>query len=204
MSNLHQYEDDDSWVEKERRLMIHDNIIKEPMTDISVFYIYINLNDSIDKITSDRIELSVFDNGNGFKKEQLMYLIQSHKLSTPSSRFRLTDILLFNMDIDPENISSLQNDDDRFFHVVPIVNDIIIPPSVFIFHDINCFYFIYREYSLGKDGDVKSILKGSVGGGKKRRITKKVSLQVPCVSTNGTRKVYSDFHDDDDDKETTK
>jgi len=47
-------------------------------------------------------------------------------------------------------------------------------------------------------------LKGSVGGGKKRRITKKVSLQVPCVSTNGTRKVYSDFHDDDDDKETTK
>jgi len=60
---------------------------------------------------------------------------------------------------------------------VPIFDEIKCAPSIFIFHDINSLYFIFKE--VPNPADIKSILKsglGSSGGG--IRITKKVRISA--------------------------
>ena len=59
---------------------------------------------------------------------------------------------------------------DVFLKSVPIFNEIDCLPSIFIFHDINSLYFIFREI----EASGKSILKN--GTTTNNRSTKKVRI----------------------------
>jgi hypothetical protein len=73
--------------------------------------------------------------------------------------------------------------------------DIIIPPSIFIFHNVNAIYFILRERTLELFVP-KSIMKSAISKGKN---TKKVRILEPIElgkdkiknkkSNRGTRKI---------------
>jgi hypothetical protein len=43
--------------------------------------------------------------------------------------------------------------------VLPATEDIVIPPSIFIFHSMNTLYFYFQEVPLKRAGEPKSILK---------------------------------------------
>jgi len=95
-------------------------------------------------------------------------LIQSKKLFTPDSKYKLIDILKYNVELEPENIQSYSKTENiveksaGFFKVLPIIDDIVISPSIFIFHGINAIYFIFQEVKTEKHRHtIKSILKHS-------------------------------------------
>jgi len=153
---MHKNEDSDddldqdfSWVlEQDRLHNPQNNFSREPIGRIQVKYIFINKNKYIDKVLCETAELSL---GNVISNEQLIRMAESKKYKTPTSRYKLKDLLLFNVDLEPEHIQAYAKNDDfiafskPFMKVLSVVDKIIIPDSVFIFHDINSLYFIFEE-----------------------------------------------------------
>ena len=156
---------DTSWItEQERFQNIQNNYHREPMDFIDTHFIYINKNQYIDKILTDKITL---DKDGVLKNEILLKVIQDKKVNTPNSKYKLIDILTFFVDLEPENIQSYSNIENpeniysQFFKVLNIPDKISIPPSIFIFHNINSIYFIYQETEVihKRNLTFKSILK---------------------------------------------
>jgi len=162
---------DVSWIQEQERLQdIQKNYCREPISNIDLFSIYINHNLYIDKIICEKQVLEPHENNvdSILKKECLLKLIQSKKLFTPDSKYKLIDILKYNVELEPENIQSYSKTENiveksaGFFKVHPIIDDIVISPSIFIFHGINAIYLIFQEVKTEKHRHtVKSILKHS-------------------------------------------
>lgn len=161
---------DMSWIEEEERLQnIQTNYSREPMESIRVYFIYINKNQYIDKILCENQELEIRSDGSGsqINKETVLKMIQTKKISTPFSKYKLNDILLYNIDLEPEHVQDYsKSDGDKGAGVlkkIPIFDEIIIVPSIFIFHGINSLYFIFQEVEIEKvhhsRRSLKSILK---------------------------------------------
>jgi hypothetical protein len=103
--------------------------------------------------------------------------VKSKQKKTVSSKYILKDILLYHIPLEPEQISSFINgglgleggievSESPFLHTYPIIEDILLPPSLFIFHSINGLYFFYHEiseksnsHSYSRKYSIKSILK---------------------------------------------
>ena len=167
LTELHDLPDHDnldmSWITDQERLQnIQNNYCREPMSSIDMFFVYINRNNYIDKILCEKTDLS----GSYLSKELLLQIIQSKKTISPMSKYKLTDTLLYHVELEPEQIQSYShghNDGHNYFKVLPILDDITISPSIFIFHDINAIYFLFQEIELDKHHrhTLKSILKTS-------------------------------------------
>ena len=180
---------DISWIENHERMNnIHKNYQREPMDSVKICYIYVNLDSEIEKVVCENEILSKFDNSDTriIPKERILQIVQNKKMLTASLKYSMDTILVYNVCIEPENIQKYVNSENGipFLQVYPIVDEILIQPSIFIFHEINCIYFIFKQI------DVKpipnSILKTGGGNGKK---TKRVRIQeVPDVKHNMTKK----------------
>ena len=160
---------DVSWIQEQERLQtIQKNYCREPMTSIDAFYIYINHNLYIDKILCEKQVLELHTNNvdSILTKEVLLKNIQSKKLCTSHSKYKLIDILTYHVNLEPEHIQSYSNTENiadksaGFFKIIPIMDDIIINPSIFIFHGVNAIYFMFQEVKNDKyRHTLKSILK---------------------------------------------
>jgi len=163
---------DVSWIKDQERLHdIQTNYCREPMQSIDLIYIYINQNLYIDKILYEKqvLEPHINNVDSVLKKEILLKLIQSKKLFTPGSKYKLIDIMTYNVEMEPTNIQSYSKTENivensaGFFKVLPIIDDIIITPSIFIFHGVNAIYFVYQEVKVERNRHtVKSILKTKI------------------------------------------
>ena len=183
---------DDSWIrETEKIEKVEQNYIREPMEFIDVFFLYINSNHYIEKILSEKHPLVLLDDGktNVLKKEYILQLIQSKKIKTNHSKYAFIDMITFNVDLQPEHIQNYSKNENisenskQFFKVLPIVDDVIISPSIFVFHGINSIFFIFQE----KEFDVsqlqpKSILKNILGS--RHKTTKKVKIMIGGVDVS--------------------
>ena len=162
---------DTSWIqESERYHHISDNQERELMDSIGFYFIYINKHDYIEKILFEKVILET-DPDNGFSflsKETILKIIQNKKLLTPTSKYKLIDILSFVVDIEPNKVKeflemdTFDSDLEKIFlKVLPIFNDIHIDKSIFVFHSINHLYFIFQEvqHSSNHRTTLKSILK---------------------------------------------
>jgi len=177
-----------SWInEYERLCNISSNQERELMSYIKFYFIYINKNNYIDKILFEKGNLEI-DSENKFSfisKEALLKIIQSKKMKTPYSRYKLIDILSFVVDIEPENIS-IKNEFNDHVKVLSLFKDIRINKSIFIFHNINSIYFIFQEFENNLTNKnnrftVRSILKKNGCSQNKlgARSTKKVRIMLP-------------------------
>jgi len=164
---------DFSWIHEQEKLQnIQDNFHREPMEFIYLKYIYINQNNYIDKVLSERFYFDAENQAESgsqqfISQEQLLHIIQSNKIVTPTTIYKFKDVILYNVDLEPEHIQSYSKNDNfiefssPFFKVLSILNKITIPNSIFIFHKINCLYFIFQEVEINKlkKPVLKSILK---------------------------------------------
>ena len=181
---------DVSWLENhERMLNIHENYQREYMDTIRICYVYINENSEIDKVISEREHLLFINKCKGLTKERVLQIVQNKKILNNIDKYTMDSILLFNVSIEPENIQKYVNSEnilsEPFLKIYPIVDEIEIPPSIFIFHEINCIYFIFKQIDTTH---LKSILKkggtdseSSMRNGKK---TKKVRIQNNITKKN--------------------
>jgi hypothetical protein len=203
---------DTSWIQEHERLStINENYLRETMDSINVYYVYINRNQYIEKIISDKLPLSLSEDKTHsyLSKETLLQIIQSRKIRTSFSKYRLTDVVSYLVDLEPENIQSFSNNENveqytpSFFKIRSFMDDIQFNNSIFIFHGINSIYFLFEEVELlNHRHTLKSILKTSVNNTvSDKTSTKKVRIQEGHVdNTNkmigrklkrGTRKHQS-------------
>ena len=152
-----------SWIlEEEKLLMIQHNHPREHMDSITCYCLFVNTDYSIDNITTDSVILD-WNADKGMKyisKERVLGIIQDKR---KRSRYIYKDSCLYLVDLEPEHIqtyskSTVDVGSDSFFVKLPIVDDIYVPPSIFVFHSINAVYFVFQE--------IQSILKK----GTKRRV----------------------------------
>lgn len=161
-------EEDDldvSWIQEQERIQSSTVLQKrEPMQKINLCFVYIDRNRFIHHISKDiePIEHSKISN------ERILHIIQNKKVKTPTSKFKLNEILLYAVDMEPEIIQSFTQDNSStssFLKSISVANDVKIPESIFIFHNVNTLYFIFNEVELryvNKNNTLKSILKPPV------------------------------------------
>jgi hypothetical protein len=176
---------DISWIDKHERMNnIHKNYQREPMYSIKMCYIYVNLDSEIEKVVCENEILSQMDSSNNciISKERVLQIVQNKKMLNASLKYTMDSILVYNVSIEPENIQKYVNSENvlPFLKVYPIIDEIRLGSSIFIFHEINCIYFIFTQIDIKPMP--KSILKtegtgGTGGNGANMKKTKRVRIQ---------------------------
>ena len=173
---------DTDWLDLENKIdSIDSHYIREPMTEIDVYFIYIDYNSYIEKIVCEKETL--LENC-GIDKDRLLQIIQSRRhIFDPSKhnnkKYKLLDLLSYNVDLEPKYIEQDFADSadiySQFFKVLPIFDDIKVADSIFIFHEINSLFFIFKEVDSGNDKVARSILKTENSS---KNITRKVRIDL--------------------------
>lgn len=172
---------DTNWLENHNRLYNLSNIPEtEFMNDIGIYFIYINKNFYIEKILFEKHILEKDINFSFLSKESVLKIIQTKKNITPTSKYKLIDILLFNIDNDHNEIEQINS---KSLINIPIFNNIQINKSIFVFHNINNIYFIFQENDNNQlRTTLKSILKNTISKNTNIKdelnLTKKVRIFV--------------------------
>lgn len=188
---------DINWIEDQKKLInIENNNTPIPMYFINSYIIYINQNDYIEKINCEQTQLQMnHDQTHSiFNKNNIIQFINSKKFQTKFTKYKFIDMFLYNIDLNHNDLmpfskmSIFNNINKRFFKKKSFMTDIIIPSSLFIFHNINSLYFIFKETPIHKNikeqnQNLKSILKKNPN--KREQYTKKVKFNN---ISNKTRK----------------
>jgi hypothetical protein len=176
---------DCSWIDTEEKMnLIDKNYIREPIHSIQMFFVYINTLSEIEFVSKELEHVDA-----QITKERLLQIIQM-KRHHNHKKYRLDDILSFQIDLEPENIQSfseLENVKEissTFLKSIPIFDEVVCLPSIFIFHDIQGLFFLFNETEIPQ----KSILKT---GDHRRTIKKNVRIvDSPSLSVNSVDPCY--------------
>lgn len=169
---------DTSWInEAEQELNTPANLEKQVPSKITTTFVYINAQNSIDKVISETYPISEAITGEATTSEaiaclpydQVLHLIQTKK-NTSTAKYKLMDILSYIVELDSTQIAHYAQQEagqqespqeasgSGYMKVCPIYEEIKINPSLKIFHSINSIYFIFKEKQAIPP---KSILKSS-------------------------------------------
>ena len=183
-----QMDDEDldiSWIQShEKILSIHENYKREPMESISLYFLYINQNEEIEKIIREKEGLEGRDDFQRLSKERILQIVQQKK-KTNTGKYSLDHILVYNITIEPENIQKYVNTDNLvefsqpFIKNLSVIDEIKIYPSIFVFHSLNSIFFFFKKMDEPNVPPFvrKSILKiGNVIDENKNKKTKKVRI----------------------------
>jgi|LauGreSuBDMM15SN_2_FD.fasta_scaffold01497_2 hypothetical protein len=196
---------DMSWIKEYSRMHSIQQIVnKEEMDDIGLQIIYMDVNREIKIINKHTITLSTItlsnnDRGRGISKEQLLKIIQDTK-TNQNRKYKLFDILLYKIDLEPKDIQRYVNGECNATSVlksIPIVDDINIEPSLFIFHSLYTIFLFFEELNIINPCIVKSIMKTGENAHKPKH-TKKVRINDICdeiilskCKSKKTRKIWT-------------
>ena len=173
-----------SWIaELERLEKLSQNPMREYADRIPFTILYINKENNIESILHKTLRL---DETNIIRKERLLKMTSSYSKTTNDSKYICREILFFNIPIEPEKINGfsqttfLGNDTaSQYLQKFPVIDDIHIDPSLFIFHTVNNLYFVFFETLLHKN-KLKSCIKSIEEDMKKiGKMTKRVRINVP-------------------------
>jgi len=137
------------WLDIQNRLVnIDGKCRKDKMQKIMVRYIYADKELNISSILEERIDLitSTDFGSTTISRDKLLFLIQNRK-KYEDKKYKFNEILIYNIDVEPENLQSYNKLTTNFLRPMNIMNEIVIPPSLFIFHRTNCIYIIFNEIS---------------------------------------------------------
>ena len=172
---------DISWIlEKERLDKIQKKCEREYFPTIELISIYINLEmeiETIEKETMDINEIKVLSNN--LLKE---WSIQKQKY-TPNSIFEFKETLWFHVDIDTDQIQTIEEQSSIFLKEYSPLEEIKITPSIFIFHSLTTLVFIY--YEKNKPLDTLDIIKKREKNPNKKKCT--LRIVVPSKHKNKMR-----------------
>jgi len=188
---------DISWIDKHERMNnIHKNYQREHMDSIKICYIYVNRDSEIEKVVCENETLGQTDNSDTriISKERVLQIVQNKKVLNDTLKYSMDSILVYNVSIEPENIQKYINSEniEPFLKVYPIVDEILVHPSIFIFHEINSIYFVFKQ--IEAKTIPKSILKTSIimdskpTNKKTKRVRIQEELNVKKTSHNITKK----------------
>ena len=171
---------DTSWIEEEEFQSAYE---KESMTEIVLFFIYINRQMAIENVIKEYIDIDIDIDGEdvnkaSISKEKLLHIIQTRR-HRPGflGKYKFMDLMAFHVPLEPGQLEGFVQGDlevvGGFMRSLAIFDSIVVDPSIFIFHDLNSLFFFFKE----AENPSKSILKSGEGGGF-HKVTKKVRLDA--------------------------
>ena len=146
-------DDDFAWISNETRLLSSSTIYsREPVNRISIWYIYVSREQTVDKISRQWFS---FQKSNSDSDNASISLLQIESL-LPATDYQITEIMLYHIPIDSDELPSYSQSNIQ--RSIPFLNrvwsrengkesvcNIPIPPSISIFHDVNTLYCILEE-----------------------------------------------------------
>ena len=184
---------DVSWIHDSEKLQsLIDNPHKEYASSISTCCLYVTSDNCIESFVEDSYDFVIPDlSCNLISHADLLTLSQKYKKKTSKSHFVLKSIVLFHLDFDSDQVLAFSQCDDlealkaqtaNCMHTYHTIENIIIPPSLSVFHPWNTLYFFFHEEpSVESKMELKSILKldKSKPYSERHKFTKRVRIQVP-------------------------
>jgi len=146
---------------------------RESLSEIDLYFIYINGENAIDKVEKmvESLGEPSSDSFVGLTKERLLQIVQTKRLCD-DKKYRLDEIMDFQIPLEYAHLESFIKGDSTIgnecFSTVPIFNEVVIQPALYIFHDLTALYFFFSE-------DAKP-LKSVLRNGSLNRVTKKVRI----------------------------
>jgi hypothetical protein len=170
-----------SWIEEEEKLLrVQEKFQREPMESIKCFFLFMNQNKYIEQITDEMVDLQ----DGKITRDRVLKIVEDKKNSKSGVKYAFLDSWIFLVDLEPEHIQAYSQMEvsSRFVVQLSFVDDIIVAPSIFIFHDLNAIYFLFQEIERAP---AKPVLRNKVSGNKP---TKRVTYSTQF---NKTRKNIS-------------
>jgi hypothetical protein len=180
-----------SWIEEEQSLLEGPTTQsrKTIMSEINFHCIYIGLHQEIVSHVRNRCSLEMRDTHSILTNARLLKYIKEFQ-RVDGIKYKLGDMLLYHVNIDFENIQAFVSCGSvGQFQPISLFEDVVVEPSLSIFHEINEIYMFYQEKSL-VSVDLVSILKNELT--QKSAHTKRVRISNPDTPVKkrnkGTRK----------------
>jgi hypothetical protein len=161
---------------------------KEFMDNIDIHYLYVNLQSNLDKVVIEKHHYEKCSNSNIITKEQLLHYIQLKRQPSVSTRYRLKDVMIYLVNLEGDKLEDFSKSNDlldyskSFFKILPIIDDISLDPSMYLFHKQNAIYIVLQEMAKNKSYKMKeplvSILKKPDTPPSSKKKTKKVRIFV--------------------------
>jgi len=153
------------WIEELERLHQIDHLIlREPLPYIHVQYIFVEETE-IRFVEKQLWHFSGSDKNRIIPKEKLLNLIET--VLKPNYVFQ--ELLVFHIPLEPETLTNFPSS----FLSSATLDNLSLPPSLFIFHPFNTLYFIFQKKLKSVLSKGKSLTKKSVHFSKKHQGTQK-------------------------------
>ena len=173
---------DTHWIIVEQKMTnALEHCVPESMDTITLEVVYIDTKKEVHSVNKVTIRFPK-DSAHTITKEQLLSFSQKYKkYCSPTTQFILKDIKLFHISLSPQKIPDFvenEFDHNTFFRsYYPIQHDIVLDPSVFIFHNSSTLFLIFHEEEKPPIKYLKSALKDPSSND--RRMTKRVRIKAP-------------------------
>ncbi len=139
---------DMSWIQEQKRILdINQNYLREYQSSITFHFCYVN-KDSIESIHNETYTF-IDPSATTIPSNDLNDIILKKTQHNPTYIF--DSLMLYVVDIEPEKIGSISENTNFIQYKTTNINaDIIVPPSIFIFHPINCVFIVFTKSSIKK------------------------------------------------------
>jgi len=146
---------DTSWIDNFKHAESNYNdFYKEPINSITVFLLYVNKENELEHIHTDKCLLS---EDSLIKRDIILSFIKQYQLLF-TVHYKLLSLLKYNINLEPIDINEFIEEDaltseKRFLSSEKYLNDIHFEESIQMFQDMNALFFIFYEE---KDRDKSS------------------------------------------------
>jgi len=141
---LQEIDVDTDWIDKQVRLYNeNEKIFKENMKNINIVSIFIN--SSYEIVKTHKFIHSFKNEECILSSIEIFQYFKDYRIQD-SIKYDLNHLFVYNVDLDNKIYTDIDSiTTTNFLSSFSYIKDIVINPSLFIFHEINCVYIIYKE-----------------------------------------------------------
>lgn len=141
---LQEIDVDTDWIDKQVRLYNeNEKLFKENMKAINIVSIFIN--SSYEIVKTHKIIHLFKDEECVLSSTEIFQYFKNYRIQD-SIKYDLNHLFVYNVDLDNKIYTDIDSiTTTNFLSSFTYIKDIVINPSLFIFHEINCVYIIYKE-----------------------------------------------------------
>lgn len=156
------------WIKEQERFLSADkNYQREPVEYINLYFCFVDLSDSIVKVDVEKYLFSSSDPDTRIIGEStLLQKVEKQR------QYKFQEMMLFHVGLestDMHNYARSKTNEYNFVETFPVIRDIYVPPSIFIFQPVNYLLVLMKERP-----PIRSAIKVSAGSKKRVRFSEEV------------------------------
>ena len=134
-----------SWLDTTKKILTADkNYDKEPSEYITFHFCYVNKD--IQKIITEKHHFS--DKTHTSLSSQFLNTLISEKSKLNGLQYVCKSVSTFFVDLEPEHVQQFTKTTtyyDFFTKDIDLQQDLVCPPTIFVFHSLNSLFFLFEE-----------------------------------------------------------